>query len=164
LIAPALVIVLPPLAPAFAEEPGEAKRGGASVKDLEEAVALAERQVLIKEAEVKVAEAQINIAKARLKLFSAKCVAARVAQEYAATKLRRLMELRKAAAVAEETILEAEASLKSAEGARRECDENLAVGEAQVEFEVARRDVARAQLEESALRMNQLRDRLKASK
>jgi membrane fusion protein (multidrug efflux system) len=153
--------------PAGAEEPRpgvEARPRADQVRELQDLIALAEKQVATKRAGVKVAEAQKRIADARLKSRKTKVAAAQAAETAAKAKRQRFKELVAAAAVPAQIAEEAEASFLAATAHRQECEENVLVAEGEVALEVARRELAQAELEEYELRLKQLRERLRSIK
>jgi multidrug resistance efflux pump len=165
LVVSCLAIVLSSRLTAIAQDKGPpGSPGGGPSPSLQELVELAERQVDIKRASASVAEVHIAIANAKLKLLKAKFETARESERQALTKLERIKELYKSAVVSLQTVLEAEASVTSAAGLVREAEHRIAIGEASVELEAARRLVARAELAESETRLKQLQQRLKANK
>jgi hypothetical protein len=141
-----------PAPPARAEPPTE----------LREAAALAEQQVAVKRAAVKVADAQKGIAEAKLKALKTKVDTAKASEDLAKAKLQRIKELVDSKAAAVELVIEAEAGYQTAALLRREAEDRIAVGEADVALEAARRDVALAELDEAELRLKQLQERLKS--
>jgi RNA polymerase sigma factor (sigma-70 family) len=135
---------------------------GDQVTDLKDLVALTEKDVAIKQAESKVANARKLMATAKLHILKKKAVAARASEEYARAKLDRLSNLAANAAVGRELVDEAKAAFQTALSLREESEEAIALGEAEVAFEVARGEVSQAELEKTQLRLNQLQSRLKA--
>jgi hypothetical protein len=130
--------------------------------ELQESAALAERQVATKRAAVKVADAQKGIAEAKLKVLKTKVDTAKAAETQEKAKLQRTKNLVDAKMAPVESLLEAEASYQAAALRRQEAEDRVAVGEADVALEAARRDVALAELDEAELRLKQLRERLKS--
>lgn len=137
---------------------------GDKSKDLQEAVALAEAQVVIKRAAVKVADAQKRIADAKVRVIKTRIPAAEAMEALAKAQLQRMKRLAANATVSNEEVMEAEARLQSATIAKLEAEGKVLVGEAEVAFEVARRELAEAELADTELRLKQLRERLKPSK
>jgi hypothetical protein len=135
---------------------------GEQARDVRELAALAEQQVAVKRAAVKVVDAQKNIAEAKLKTLKTKAAAAKSSEDLAKAKLQRFKELADSKAVSVELVIEAEASYQTAVLLRHEAEDKIAVGEAEVALEAARRDVALAELDEAELRLKQLRERLKS--
>jgi hypothetical protein len=141
--------------------PGPEASGGPAA-DVRELAALAEQQVVIKRAAVKVADAQKGIAEAKLKVLLTKVDTAKGAEAAAKQKLQRIRELAESKGVSGELVAEAEASYQTAVLLRREAEGRIAVGEADVALEAARREVAVAELGEAELRLKQLQERLKS--
>ena len=135
---------------------------GDQVTDLKDLVALTEKDVAIRQAESKVANARKLMAMAKLNILKKKAAAARASEEYARAKLDRVSNLAANAAVGRELVDEAKAAFQTALSLREESEEAIALGEAEVAFEVARGEVSQAELEKMQLRLNQLQSRLKA--
>jgi hypothetical protein len=134
---------------------------GDPVTDLTDLVALTEKDVAIKQAESKVASARKLMAVAKVNLLKKKAAAAQASEEYARTKLDRLRDLVKAGSIGREVFDEAVAAHQTAVNLRQESGDAIALGEAEVAFEVARTEVSQAELEKVELRLAQLRNRLK---
>jgi multidrug resistance efflux pump len=142
----------------------EAQADTAPPMSLAELVALAEKDVAIKRAEVKVADAKKIIAQAKLRILKSKTAAAQASEAYAKLKLDRFKKLLDTRAISQEVIDEAEANYRAASARRQESENSIALGEAEVLLETARREVALAELDKTELRLQQLRDRLKSKK
>jgi RNA polymerase sigma factor (sigma-70 family) len=134
---------------------------GEQATDLKDLVALTEKDVAIKQAESKVANARKLMAVAKLNMLKKKAAAAQASEHYAQTKLERVRNLAAKAAVGGEVLDEAQAAQQAAVSLRQESEGAIALGEAEVDFEVARGEVSQAELEKTELRLAQLRHRLK---
>jgi RNA polymerase sigma factor (sigma-70 family) len=137
---------------------------GDQVTELTDLVALTEKDVAIKQAESKVASARKRMAEAKLNILQKKAAAAQASEEYARTKLERVKNLAANAAISDEVVGEAKAAHQTAVSLRQESEGAIALGEAEVAFEVARGEVSQAELEKAELRLAQLRHRLKPKK
>jgi multidrug resistance efflux pump len=131
------------------------------VKDIQNLVALAEKQVATRRALAKVAEAQMKIAEAKVTALKSKLTAAEAALSSADVELQRIKELADKAVASQVELARAEAARKAAIALRDEAQANIQVGEGEVKLEAARHDVALAELDEAELRLKQLRERLK---
>jgi hypothetical protein len=131
---------------------------GEQPKDLQDQIGLAEKQVATKRSLVKVAEAQVKIAEANLKVLKAKVSACQNAADAAKIRLEKAKAIK---AVSKEELDALDVELRSKLDLVREAEEKLAVGEAEVALELARRDVAVTELDEAELRLKQLRERAK---
>lgn len=125
---------------------------------LQATIALEEKQVAVKRAAVKVADAQKQLAEARLKVLRTRVSAAQAAEANEKRKLE--VSERLGVAVTQGDLEEARARYVAATLLRQEAEETLAVGEAEVALEAARRELAQAELEEAELRLKQLKERL----
>jgi len=161
-----VVLAAIPLPSAVPQERPDADAGprAGQNQDLKDMVALQEKQVAIKRAVVRVADAQKNIAVAKLKVLKTKVSAAAASEALAKTKMQRFKQLVNEGSVGVELLNEAEISLRSASGLRQEAEDAVLVGEAEVHLEMARREVAEAQLALAELRLKQLRERLASKK
>lgn len=133
---------------------------GHTAGDIQDQVALAEKQVAIKRAALKVAQAQKQKAVAELNTLKAQLVEASAAATLAEKQVKRLEDRRNQNAVAEHVVDEgvakrdaSRARLLTAEGKAKE-------GESQVAVEQARVELAQAEVDEVELRLKQLKARL----
>jgi RNA polymerase sigma factor (sigma-70 family) len=133
-------------------------------RDLADMVALAEKDVAIKRAAVKVANAQKIMAEAKVRILKSKALAAQAAEKGAKTKLDRVTILVAQKAVEPSLADEAQVKYLAALALRQESEDTIALGEAEVGLELARREVAEAELDKADLRLKQLRDRLTSKK
>jgi hypothetical protein len=140
-----------------AQPRGDAKPG----PDIEDQVALAEKQLAIKRAAVKVAEVKVQIAVAKLSAVKAQVEGAKAAEAYAELQVKRMMALAGANAVSAEEVDAHRAKLEAAKADRAALQGKLAEREAHVELERTRVDVARLEADDAELRLKQLKAKLK---
>ncbi len=131
------------------------------LKELQDLVAIAEKQLATKRAVVKVAECRMKIAEAKLKALGSKLTAAQAALSSADAELQRVKKLASKELVSDTELTKAEAARKAASALRDEAEANVEVGEEEVKLGTACHTLALAELEEAELRLKQLRERLK---
>jgi hypothetical protein len=125
-------------------------------------VALAEAQLAIKKAALVVAEAQVVRTRAKLSTAKAQVLEAAAAQSLAEKQRKRIDELAKNGAIDVALVDEHQAKLEAARARRAQAEGVVAESQTEVALEEARLGVARAELDESALRTQQLKARVRS--
>jgi hypothetical protein len=137
-------------------EQATTKVGGRTGLELNDQVALAEKQVAIKRAAVKVADAQKKIAVAKLATLRAQVAEAQASESFAEKQVKRFEELVNQQAVTTQLIDERRTQWDAAKARRTAAEGKVAEGEAQVLLEKARVDLAQLEVGEAELRLKQL--------
>jgi hypothetical protein len=149
------------VAPAAPKVAGVVQANADPLQEISELVALAEKDVQIKKAELKVAKAHKSVVEARLKTLASKLRAAEATDKESMLRLERMKKLQELNAIDLSTVGEAEINHLKAVAARQEAETQIVIGEAEVTLEIAKVEVAEAELDKSALRLKLLQNRKK---
>lgn len=141
----------------IALEQAKAKAGGQTGIELNDQVALAEKQVAIKRAAVKVAEAQKKMAVAKIASLRAQVVEAQASESFAEKQVKRFEELVNQQAVTSALVDERRTQWAAAKARRTAAEGKVVESEAQVLLEEARAELAQLEVGEAELRLKQLK-------
>jgi multidrug resistance efflux pump len=142
--------------PAASDSKADADR----VRELQDQVALTEKQIAIKRAAVKVAEAQKRIAIAKLASVRAQVMDAQATESFSEKQYKRLEQLVKQGAVTTEVADERRAQWEVAKARRTAAEGEVSQHELQVALGEARVELAQLEVQEAELRLKQLKTRL----
>jgi hypothetical protein len=146
------------LARAKARLSNQPARGNAS-RDLEDEIALAEKQVGIKQAAVLVAEAQKKMALAKFRSVQAQYTETEAAERFAEAQAKRMDQLVAANAVSQEIVVEQRAKVETAKARKTAAAGLVQEAEGQIVLEEARVALAKKKVEEAELRCQLLKRR-----